>query len=141
MSKQYVVGFMFNDTGTEVVLIRKEKPDWQKGSLNGVGGKLEENEFPYDAMIREFKEETGVQTNFGEWEQFANLHSNDWNVTVYRCFSHKVSDVKTMEEEVIGVYNIKELFNNENEKIIDSLFWLIPLALDREKIHCMCEYL
>ena len=57
----YVVGFLFNPDMTEVVLIKKNRPDWQKGLLNGVGGKIESGEDPITAMIREFKEETGIK--------------------------------------------------------------------------------
>jgi hypothetical protein len=34
-----VAGFLFRNNDTEVALIRKNKPDWQKGKLNGIGGK------------------------------------------------------------------------------------------------------
>ena len=55
--KEYVVGFMFSEE------ILKNKPDWQAGRLNGVGGKVEPNEYPDQAMVREFEEETGVRTS------------------------------------------------------------------------------
>ena len=44
----------------EVLLVLKDKPEFQKGRLNLVGGKVEANEAPYDAAIRELKEETGL---------------------------------------------------------------------------------
>jgi hypothetical protein len=34
----YVVGFLFSPSGAEVVLIRKARPSWQSGLLNGIGG-------------------------------------------------------------------------------------------------------
>ena len=34
--KQYVVGFLFADHDQQVVLIRKLRPEWQAGKLNGV---------------------------------------------------------------------------------------------------------
>ncbi len=40
--KNYVAGLMFSQDKTCVALIVKNKPDWQKGLLNGIGGqKLE----------------------------------------------------------------------------------------------------
>lgn len=63
----YVCGFMFSPTLTQVVLIEKKKPSWQKGLLNGVGGKVEPREEPSYAMAREFKEETGVVTHPQHW--------------------------------------------------------------------------
>ncbi len=56
----YVAGFLFEPYMERVVLIQKEKPTWQKGRLNGVGGKMELGETPLQAMQREFREETGL---------------------------------------------------------------------------------
>jgi hypothetical protein len=39
---EYVCGFMFANDFTEVALIRKNKPEWQRGKLNGIGGKVEQ---------------------------------------------------------------------------------------------------
>lgn len=44
----YVAGFLFGPMPRHnyVALIRKNKPDWQKGKLNGIGGKVEAGETP-----------------------------------------------------------------------------------------------
>lgn len=54
----YTVAFAF--AGSTVLLIRKAKPDWQKGLLNGIGGKLEGSESVLECTVREFREETGL---------------------------------------------------------------------------------
>lgn len=59
----YVAGFLFSENLLSVALIRKEKPAWQKGCLNAIGGKIEENETPFEAMKREFTEEAGSGGN------------------------------------------------------------------------------
>lgn len=46
---QYVLGFMFSNLMNNVVLLQKQKPNWQKGLWNGVGGKVESGEEPIDA--------------------------------------------------------------------------------------------
>lgn len=57
----YVVGFLFNDTYDRVVLVRKARPKWQAGRLNGVGGAVERTDSSaFEAMVREFREETSV---------------------------------------------------------------------------------
>lgn len=66
----YVVGFLFSTNKKEVVLIKKNRPDWQKGLLNGIGGHIED-ETPLEAMKREFLEETGLKIEY--WKQFAYI--------------------------------------------------------------------
>lgn len=48
------------DDKDRILVIRKRKPEWQKGRLNLVGGKIEEGESVLDASVRELKEETGL---------------------------------------------------------------------------------
>jgi 8-oxo-dGTP pyrophosphatase MutT (NUDIX family) len=83
---EYVVGFAF-DTYGRVALIRKNRPEWQAGQLNGIGGHVETAcersdhinsrhdaacrghlEDPYVAMVREFEEETGRRVE--GWQKF-----------------------------------------------------------------------
>ena len=128
MIDEYVAGFLFaQDTkGRPVVtLIQKTKPEWQAGKWNGVGGKVEPNEYPHDAMAREFAEETGLAIE--EWEKFAGLAGHKWRVTFYRAFeSQEVqNDVQTMEEEEVKNWSVDML-----PDVIPNLRWLIPLALD-----------
>ena len=40
-------------------VIKKERPVWQAGLLNAIGGHVEKGEYPVEAMQREFLEETG----------------------------------------------------------------------------------
>ena len=42
----YCAGFLFDPEKELVVLIEKQKPAWQKGKLNAVGGKIEQGETP-----------------------------------------------------------------------------------------------
>src|SRR6267143_1756551 len=77
----YVCGFMMSWDLQEFLLIRKTHPDWMKGKWNGIGGKIETNEMhtgmhdiyketPHETMIREFYEETGIQTTKKRWHCF-----------------------------------------------------------------------
>lgn len=73
--KKYVAGFLFSSDGTMVALVEKQKPDWQKGKLNAIGGKIEEGESALQAMQREFKEEAGL--DISNWTLFCVLSGND----------------------------------------------------------------
>lgn len=55
--KRYCIAFVFTNDYEKVLLVKKEKPEWQKGLWNGVGGKLKPNELPVEGMNREFAEE------------------------------------------------------------------------------------
>jgi 8-oxo-dGTP diphosphatase len=85
MKTRYVVGYLFNNDGTAVILLRKTHPEWQAGKLNGVGGRVEENETPAACIEREFLEETGVPCN--QWQFTIHLEGPDFIVFYYRAYS------------------------------------------------------
>jgi 8-oxo-dGTP diphosphatase len=124
--ENYVVGFMFNGDFTQVVLIKKIKPDWQKGKLNGIGGKIESNELPLQAMVREYEEETGYL--FYDWEPFLTLETlNGESIYYFRAFNNEAfNGSKTTEKEEIVKIPIIPLPYN----LIYNLYWILYLALD-----------
>ncbi|XPV69815.1 MAG: NUDIX hydrolase [Halarcobacter sp.] len=127
--KKYVTGFLFSKDKKQVVLIKKINPKWQRGLLNGVGGKIEENELSCDAMVREFKEETGVTIKSDKWLCYAKIHrANYYDLDVYCAYSDLAYQVKTVEKEEVVIVKI----NNLPDNIIPNLKWLIPLALDKQ---------
>src|SRR5690606_21087500 len=66
-------GFVFTEDRREVVLVRKNRPAWQAGFLNGVGGKVERGEVPVAAMAREFAEEAGVSVDPSAWDELCTV--------------------------------------------------------------------
>jgi len=137
-TQRYVLGFLFSKDLERVVLIRKLKPAWQAGCLNGVGGKVETIDKSFQhAMSREFKEETGVLIEPENWKYFAEMldYEGNFYVSCYK-FIGDVDAVKTMEKEEVAVYNVDDI---SWLKTISNLKWLIPLALDGE-ITCSTYY-
>lgn len=118
----YVVGFLFSLDRKNVLLIRKQKPDWQRGLLNGVGGKIERKENPYHAMVREFEEETG-RLHCG-WSHFVTLTGKDWEVFFWKG-KGDLSLCKSVTEEHLEVLPVDCI-----KDVIPNLKWLIPAALD-----------
>ena len=126
----YVLGFLFSDEGDKVALIRKNKPEWQSGKLNGIGGKVEHTEVPLQAMRREFEEETGSPLE--AWERFACMQGQGWTVHAFRAFSTEALErCRTMEQEQVIIVQPRDLFFFAGRPYIFNLNWLIPLALDK----------
>lgn len=137
----YVCGFCFNPEGERVVLIEKNRPKWQSGLLNGVGGKIEENELIHEAMEREFLEETGVIIK--NWKLFCKYEGEGYTVYFHSIFSEEYDKVESKTDEHVSVYTIDYLNNTRNKKwaenkTIDNLKWLIPMALDSRMKISIC---
>jgi 8-oxo-dGTP diphosphatase len=125
----YCLGFAFTDHDNFVVLIRKNKPAWQKGLLNGVGGKLEQYEFCNAGMAREFEEETGIKTLGTDWTPFTEMCFKDAGVYCYaiRLPENNQTLPQTTEEQV-GLFSIIDVRNHP--KVIPNLRGLVPMALE-----------
>lgn len=124
--RAYVLGFCFMRGGTEVVLIRKNKPAWQKGLLNGVGGKIESNETPIQAMAREWSEETGAISP--EWKHFVTMDFSGATVYVFKCLLEGWLAVNSVTTEAVYIFRVSNVLN-DTPRVIPNLKWLIPMAL------------
>lgn len=128
--KEYVAGFLFNDTGYQVALILKNRPDWQAGKFNAIGGRVEIDETDLDAMRREFKEETGLDVQ--DWHEFATLQDErGWRVRFYWAIGRPWECKKTTDEQPYVCF-VDSLPRNT----IPNLRWLIPMALSMKDERC-----
>ena len=124
----YCLGFLFDKSRELVALIEKQKPEWQRGKLNGIGGKVE-NETLHAAMVREFREETGVEIR--AWEAFAVMLGQDWSVRCFRAFdTDALISIRSMEAERVVIADVERV-RSRALPVIANLTWLIPLALDQ----------
>lgn len=123
MITYYVVGFLFSDDLKHVALIKKARPAWQAGLLNGIGGKLEPGETSLQAMTREFYEEAGLDIN--DWRHFATLSENEhYKLDVYATVGD-LNALKTQTEEAICVHALEDL---SQLALVENTDWLISLA-------------
>lgn len=133
--QEYVVGFLFNNALDKVTLIRKNKPDWQKGLLNGPGGKIENNESPSRAMTREFREECGIELK--EWDLFCTIYFKEAAVYFFKKrlpVGMRMEDLtRSVTSETLEYIYIHSL---PSERTIPNLQWLIPMAISFSKGEC-----
>lgn len=128
----YVCGFLFSPDRARVLLIRKRRPDWQKGKLNGVGGKIEHGESPACAMRREFCEEAGLDID--DWREVVVLTGPDWQGHFFRAVGDIIDAARAITDEQLEIHPVAKLPSDT----IPNLHWLIPLLLDDEPV--MGEY-
>jgi len=131
---EYCLGFMFDPRGLVCALIRKNKPAWQKGKLNGVGGKIEPGETPIDAMVREFQEEAGIFVPADRWTKFCRLQWSGGVVHVFKSFG-TLGGITSMTDEHVDVWSIPETLTQSDESLVSNLRWLIPMALDKDSVY------
>lgn len=129
----YTLGFAFDGVLRNVVLIRKTKPLWQKGLLNGVGGKVEPSESESSCMAREFREETGIDIPKHRWTNYGRmlLPGGSGYVYLYYTVDQFAYDnvLTTTDEEVVRLH----VTDAGSVECINNLVWLIPAALSHYK--------
>jgi 8-oxo-dGTP diphosphatase len=126
---QYVVGFLLERSSERVLLVRKNRPSWQYGLLNGVGGHVELGETPERAMEREWTEEIGPGA-VKEWRSFATMRSHR---SIIHCFAGECnrlphdSGYNDVGETLVAV-RLSGI--GLRRDCIRNLKWLLPLAFD-----------
>ena len=117
--------------GKYLMLYRnKKKNDMNEGKWLGVGGHIEFGETPFQAVVREVKEETGLDLKSAEYRCVINFVNDDYDEIIYQYtssdFSGEVIECNEGElkwipkEEVLSLpmwegdkYFLAPLINNE----------------------------
>jgi 8-oxo-dGTP diphosphatase len=124
MKQQFVTGFLFSDSGRQLVVIHKNRPAWQAGKVNVPGGKVEPGETPLRAISREWFEETGSAVF--EWDLFAVIEGADFELSCFMNFSTaQLLRCHTATDELIDFAAVDALPAN----MLPNARWLIAMAL------------
>lgn len=141
---QYVLGFAMNPTKTRVLLLVKETPQWQKGLINGIGGKKEPGESALEAMQREFREETGLITDITQWKSFGQMGSEYFQVDLFwtTMTEAELSQHQSLTAERVGLYDFSLLLEHRFHRCMPNLPWILGALLDPEleKIYLNVTY-
>ena len=129
---KFVVGFAFDSKSEQILLITKNRPEWQKGCLNGIGGKIEIRETPSTAMKRESMEETGLNLNWFRRGVMTGKNNDGmpFECHIFYAYDNQIYFFNQIEDEPLALYDVDKV--NEYP-IIRNLFYLIPFgrSIDR----------
>jgi len=124
-NRRYVVGFIFDSSHENVLLIRKKRPAWQAGKLNGIGGEIESGETPHGAMVRECAEECSLMTDASDWRLFISLQDQrGWWIDFFYTTRGRIGDARSATDEDVEIVPAARL-----DGCITNLRGLIPMAL------------
>lgn len=120
MIHEYVLGLAFTHDLKKVLLIIKNRPEWQAGSVNGIGGKMEpEDASIRSAMAREGREEAGLGSMefFINWEHYMDMEGEvnrkgHWLVHCFYAVLAKDAEPKTMTDEQVLLCDVDSLPDN-----------------------------
>ena len=123
---KYTVGFIFSSVNlNHVLLVHKQKPEWQKGRVNGVGGKVESGESPEECISRETKEETCLAIPPKDWVLVGRIVQQAGDVAVFAAeYGGALADAKKGDHEEVEWFPVASLPST----VIDNLKWMVPLA-------------
>ena len=139
--KTYTVGFVFDTTLEQVLLVHKQKPEFQAGFLNGMGGKIEDGETAVQCMTRECTEETALVIPESDWMQFATIKdTNGMNpkaeIYVYAAiYQGAMADAHKNDYEEIEWFPHQPLPDNA----LPNVRFLVPMAREKLRGHDLKE--
>ena len=123
----------------------KKENDENKDKWIGVGGKLEEGESPEDCVLREVKEETGLELKKYQYRGFITFVSNQWGTEYMHLFTaaEYVGEIKECSEgnlEWVPKSQMEQLNLWEGDKIFFRLlqeydgFFTLKLCYEEDKL-------
>lgn len=117
-----------NDTFDHALLVLKDRPAWQRGRLNLVGGKVEPGETPLQAAVRELNEESGL-TPLPGWRQLVcgQIQGNSCLIHCVRLAVDSLAEINPRpgETEKVEWYPFRSAFTDP--RLMPNLLATIPL--------------
>jgi len=134
---KYAVGFCFDFGWQNVLLIHKQRPEWQRGKLNGLGGHVREGESPSRAMAREFGEETRrVLKGVVRWDPVARLvRKGVFELWVFAGKYNSPFPVSIHAQDSDGgeVLQVVSMETAHLREVVPNLRYFLPMCLNHSK--------
>ncbi|MFB1032039.1 MAG: NUDIX hydrolase [Aliarcobacter cryaerophilus] len=118
-----VVGIITDNE--EILLLKKNNPDWQKGLYNGIGGKVELNTTPLETIIKKCQEELGV--NILNWIELDSEISSSGIEIVYFLTTLNEGEIKKLQSQTD---ERAELFSINN--LPTNIFQDLKIQIERQ---------
>lgn len=142
----YTLGFI--KKGTDILLINRHKKPW-KGCWNGLGGKIEDGETPILSMIREIKEEAGIDVTIDQVQEKGYLTWNSFTADgqgLYLFLIHldthiEMDTPKNTLEGIIDFKPIDWIIDQDNYGVAHNIPYFLPTLLsDSKSYHYHCTF-
>jgi len=124
--KHYCLGFVISDR--QVLLIRKNSGR-MKGKTNGLGGTIEPNETPKQAISREVEEESAIYIAPEEWSHVATVLGGGWKMEVFVTLVkilYSDDSWQSSDEGEVSFYGLSNLPQNMDL----TAKWLLQMTYD-----------
>ena len=129
-----VVGIITDNK--EILLLKKNNPDWQKGLYNGIGGKVELNTTPLETIIKKCQEELGV--NISNWIELDSEISSSGIEIVYFLTTLNEGEIKKLQSqtdersELFSINNLPTNILQDLKVQIDRQFFKPKKKMNRK---------
>jgi 8-oxo-dGTP diphosphatase len=136
---EYTICFI--KRGNQILLLNREKTSGWMGSWNGVGGKIEKGETPYNSIIREVVEETGIKLLEAEYKGDVTWENNGKDFGGMYVFLAEVptnfeyKTPKKVEEGILDWKNIEWILHPKNTGIALNIPKFLPKILENDEIY------
>ena len=136
----YEFTICFIKRGNEVLLLNRDKPCWM-GRWNGIGGKLEKDESPKECMLREIKEETGIdigKVNYKgnvTWITDVTSKGGMYAFTAELPLDYIYETPVKIDEGILDWKEISWILDPSNDGIAENVPSFLPLMLNEDKLY------